>query len=659
MRSLPEQEAIRANCFHPSGTFVESSKADVETSIPEQFEKIVCQYPENLALKKGTRSLTYSQLNEAANQIAREILNRHGLKSEPIALLFDHGINVIVAILAVLKAGKFYVAMDFSLSKATIQYILQSSTAALVITDSCEAGRARETIGPERDLLSLDDVDISLPANNLGLPLTADDLAALIYTSGSTGNPKGVLHTHRSYVLGVLESPAHQGISSDDRLSLLHSVSFKSATSHLVFSLMGGACLLPYDIKTQGLHGFADWLRDERITRCHLPPAVFQAFADDLNNINQFPDLKRICLSGSVVTSAAFERFRRKIGGTTQLEVAMGCTEVGWATSGIAEVGYVFPKEGNPIGYPVGGKKILILDDEGGEVPQGKLGEIAVKSRYLSPGYWQDPKLTQAKFLPDPDGGPERTYLTGDLGRMLADGSLVHIGRKDLMVKIRGHGVEVEGVERKLNEHPQVKDAAVSAWDYGDGDKYLAAYIVAEGKSLPTADQLKTFLRETLPDYMIPSTIMFLDSLPLTNGKLDRKALPQPGNTRPELRTKYYIPRNEIEKCLVRIWEDLLDVHPIGIHDNFFDLGGHSLSSARVVSRVFEQYQLEIPLQSLFQAPTIAEMAAVIAEHQAKKLDESQFAAILDELASMSDLEAEQRVSENNYTTTKKADGPS
>ena len=404
--------------------------------------------------------------------------------------------------------------------------------------------------------------------------------------------------------------------------------------------------MLTYDIKTQGLHGFGDWLRDERISRCHLPPALFQAFADDLKDSNQFPDLRRICLSGSVVTSAASESFRQKIGRTTQLEVAMGCTEVGWATSAIVGNEFVFPDEGNPIGYPFGGKKILILDDEGFEVPQGGIGQIAVRSRYLSPGYWRNPELTRAKFLPDPDGSPERIYLTGDLGLMLPDGSLLHLGRKDFMVKIRGNRVELEGVERKLNEHPLVTDAGVAAWEHGDGEKYLAAYIVAGGKSQPTADQLKSFLSEKLPDYMIPSAIMFLDSLPLTNGKLDRKALPRPDDKRPTLSTPFVLPQNEVEKSLVEIWEEVLDVRPIGIHDNFFDLGGHSLTATRVVSRVVNQFQLEIPLQSLFESPTVADMAAVITAHQGKALDPQGLITLLNELESLSDEEAQRFVRE-------------
>jgi acyl-coenzyme A synthetase/AMP-(fatty) acid ligase/acyl carrier protein len=449
----------------------------------------------------------------------------------------------------------------------------------------------------------------------------------------------------------VVENVDQQGITANDRLSLLHSVSFKSATSHLVYSLMSGACLLPYDVKSQGLHGFADWLRDERITLCHLPPAVFRTFADALKDRNHFPDLRLICLSGSVVTSTEFESFRDKIGRATQLEISMGCTEVGWATSAIIPDGFVFPVEGDPIGYPYRGKKILVLDDEGHEVAHGEIGEIAVKSPYLSPGYWQNPELTRAKFLPDPEGGAERIYLTGDLGRMMPDGFLIHLGRKDLMVKIRGYRVELEEVERELLKHPGVEDTALAVRDRKNGEKCLVAYVVSRSQPGPTVDELRGFLRHKLTDYMIPSAFVMLDALPMTpNWKVDRRALPDPDKSRPELDTPFVAPRTPIEEELARLWCQVLSVDQVGIHDNFFDLGGHSLAATRIVSEVIRGFQLEIPLQSLFRSPTVAEMAAVITANQRKKLGQTEMESILTELESLTEEEAERLLGNQNDT---------
>jgi acyl-coenzyme A synthetase/AMP-(fatty) acid ligase/acyl carrier protein len=340
---------------------------------------------------------------------------------------------------------------------------------------------------------------------------------------------------------------------------------------------------------------------------------VFQVFVDALKDRTHFPDLRRICLSGSAVTSKEFHSFRDKMGRGTQLEIAMGCTEVGWATSAILTDSFVFPVEGNPIGYPHGGKKILVLDDEGHEVAQGEIGEIAVKSLYLSPGYWRNPELTQARFLPDPEGGAERTYLTGDLGRMMPDGFLVHLGRKDSTVKIRGYRVELEEVERRLLEHRGVKDAALAVRDRKSGEECLVAYLVSCSQPGPMVDELRGFLRHKLPDYMIPSAFVFLDSLPLTaNGKVDRRALPAPDWARPELDETYVAPRTPMEEVLARIWADVLGVGRVGVNDNFFELGGHSLLAAQVISRVLTTLQVELPMRSFFEEPTVAGAAKII-----------------------------------------------
>ena len=209
--------------------------------------------------------------------------------------------------------------------------------------------------------------------------------------------------------------------------------------------------------------------------------------------------------------------------------------------------------------------------------------------------------------------------MTVELGRRRPDGLLIYLGRKDLMVKIRGFRVELGEIESTLLKHPEVRAAGVRAWDQESGEKYLAAYVVPRTHTSPTVDELREFLKQTLPDYMIPSAFVFMDDLPLTNGKLDRTALPKPGNERPEMKTQYAIARGEVEQTLVGIWEQVLDVRPIGIHDNFFDLGGHSLAATRVVSSVISRFQLEIPLQSLFQSPTVAEMAVIITQNQTRR----------------------------------------
>jgi surfactin family lipopeptide synthetase C len=323
----------------------------------------------------------------------------------------------------------------------------------------------------------------------------------------------------------------------------------------------------------------------------------------------------------------------------------MGSTEVGMICCAILGHDFIFPKEGTPIGYASRGKKILILDEAHREVSLGELGEIAVKGANLNPGYWQRPELTGEKYLTDSNGGDERIYLTGDLGRVLPDGFVIHYGRKDLMIKIRGYRVDIGDVERALSDHPMIKDAGVAAWDGDPGEKYLVGYVVPRQESALNVSELNKFLRKKLPDYMVPANFMFLESLPLTNGKLNRSALPKPGRNRPNLSVAYRAPRNDIERKLAKFWREVLAIDEIGVEDNFFDLGGHSLAASRVISRLIKTFQLELPIKALFESPTVAEMAAIIMENLAKLASEETLNRMLNEVEAMTEEEAEKQLS--------------
>jgi acyl carrier protein len=251
--------------------------------------------------------------------------------------------------------------------------------------------------------------------------------------------------------------------------------------------------------------------------------------------------------------------------------------------------------------------------------------------------------------LPDPNGGEEHTYLTGDLGRMAADGCLFHAGRKDFQVKVRGYSVEVSEIEMALLEHAAIKEAAVVGRETQSGDRQLVAYFVPAEKPTATVTELRNFLEERLPDYMIPSAFVLLRGLPLTpNGKIDRLALPAPEGKRPELDTPFSSPRSPIEEELAEIWAEVLSLDRVGIHDDFFDLGGHSLAATRVISQVIRKFQLELPLQSVFQSPTIAAMAALITEHQGEQLGEEELDCVLTELESISNEEAKRLLADRS-----------
>ena len=609
-----EQQAIRDKCFHPSGTFVEFPIEDVETSIPARFEKIVRRYPDRLAVKMGDRSLTYAELDCAANRIARAILAIRGPGSEPIALLFEHGIDVVAVILGVLKAGKFYVVFDLSFPLARISNMLDDSQAGLLVANKRSVELAHRLTTGARTLLNVDEIDELLGYDNLNLPISADNLGSILYTSGSTGKPKGVVHSHRSQLHTVMVNTNENCICCHDRLTLLHSVGFGSAQAHLFQSLLNGAALCCFNLKSEGIHRLAKWLKEESITVYHSSPAVFRQLAEGIPDEEKLASLRLIRLSGAPVNRLDFDVYAKKFTPGALLQTVMNSTEANVICSLVTDGSFCFPEFGSPAGFSVPGKQILLLDDDGAEVGLGELGEIAVKSRFLPPGYWDNLEINGIKFGSGPSGADERLCLTGDLGRMLPDGFLIHLGRKDFMVKIRGYRVEIGEIERALLAHPLIKDAGVVAWEREVEEKYLAAYVVPRTNPVPRIDELRAFLSDKLPDYMIPLVFVFLESLPLTNGKLDRTVLPKPEGKRPELSQSYVTPRSEVERDLVRIWEEVLDVRPIGIHDNFLDLGGHSLAATRILSRVVRTFKVSLSLTQLFQTSTVVGMAGHIAE---------------------------------------------
>jgi len=644
----PEQQAIRDKCFHPSGTFVEFPIEDIEQSIPARFEKIVRMYPDRVAVKMGSRALTYYELNQAANRIACAIVAKCGQRSEPVGILFANAIDVIAATLGALKSGKSYVAIDPSFTNERIGYMLDDSQAGLLVTNERNKELSQRLINHARALLDVDEIDDSRACDDLNLPISPDALASIVYTSGSTDSPKGVAHSHRSQLHTVMVNTNATRISFQDKLTLLHSIGFGSARANLFQSLLNGASLCLFDLKSESIHRLSKWLNEEHITIYHSTVGVFRQLAETMQEEEKYPYLRLIRLTGAPVNRLEFDLYKKKFAPGTLLQTVMNSTETNVICSFVTDGSFSFPNIGSPVGYPVAGKNVRLLDENGREVGLGQVGEIAIKSRYLASGYWRMPELTKATFLPDPNGSDERICLTGDLGTQLADGFLIHLGRKDFMVKVRGYRVELGEIERALVTHPQVKEAGVTSWESEVGERYLAGYVVRCEESALNASDLNKFLRKKLPEYVIPSTFMFLESLPLTNGKLNRIALPKPDRKRPDIEAPYVSPNSEVEQKLCLIWSDILAIDRVGIHDNFFDLGGHSLAATRVVSQVIKTFQLELPLQSLFQSPTVAEMAAVITEHQGKRLGNEELERMLAELEAMSENEAEQRLEETD-----------
>ena len=614
----PEQQAIRDSCFHPSGTFIQFPIQDVETSIPKRFEKIVRMYPNRLAVKAGDQALTYAELNQQVNRVANAILEQVGDKIGPVIVLTDHRPEAIISYLGALKAGKIVVPADPSFPLDRLTFMTDDSKAEAILAYGDNFGVGEQLSSHNRKIINASTIRSDISTEDIGLTRPPLGPSEIRYTSGSTGRPKGVVISDRWRIFQCMDRINTGHICPEDRLIILRRLTFSLTDTLSV--LLAGAVLFPFDIKERTLHDLVSFLRNEAITCFASTPSVFRCIAQELTTPDDRMHLRLIILSGEPLFRSDVELYKKHFPASCILLNQLSGNEMGTTCQ------YWITKETRietalvPVGYPVEGKQVLLRDDEQKQVGVNETGEIAVASRYLSTGYWNNSELTNDQFLASQRDIDGRMYLSGDIGRMLPDGCLLYVGRKDGQVKINGAKVEMGEVEAVLSEYPQIKQSAVTSFDRNGGVKYLAAYVVSRFKPAPTVTEINDYLRKKLPDYMIPSAYVFLDMLPLINGKLDRKALPKPDFKRPELSTPYVLPRNEIEEKFAMIWEETLDIHPVGIHDNFFDLGGYSLAVTRLISRVMQTFQLELPVKALFNAPTIAQMTAIVTEQWGKQL---------------------------------------
>lgn len=586
-----------------------------DKSIHELFEAQASRVPEAIAAVYGEQTTSYGELNARANQLARYLRQFNVNQQQPVAICLHRSSAMLVGLLGILKAGAAYVPLDPRYPKERLAFILQDTGAPVLLT---EQGLLSSVPRDGAKLVCLD-ADWELIARqdrqNLGLPSSPDDLAYIMYTSGSTGEPKGVAVPHRGVNRLVLNSDFVQ-LGSADRLAQVSNFSFDAATFEIWGALLNGG-------RVVGISGdvalspkeFAAELRERGVTAMFLTSALFNQLAAEVPGA--FESVRTVIAGGealdpkwvrSVLENRPPKRLLNGYGPTENTtftcwhqirELSPTCTNV-------------------PIGRPIANTWVYILDPDLNPVPIGVPGELYAAGDGLAKGYWRRPEFTAEKFIVNPFGpeAPGQTlYKTGDLARYLVDGRIEYLGRIDDQVKIRGFRVELGEIETVLAQHSDLRQCVVSA-SGRNATKRLVAYVVpAPGRSVPNASELRSFLSRKLPTYMLPAAFVTLQSIPVTpNGKVDRKALPAPDQERPDLERKYVPPTDEAELQLTRIWESALGVRPIGIQDKFFDLGGHSLLAVRVISQIEKAFGRKLRLATIFQAPTIAQLAAILRE---------------------------------------------
>ncbi len=587
-------------------------KEDVGRSILERFGRVVEHASQRIAIKSERGSLTYAELDSASDRLSFRIRARTRGEAQPIALLQHDGCQTLTAMLAVLKAGHICVPLDPAYPLDRLDFLLHDSGASLVVTDADSRALAVRLARGQADVIVLEE-ETAEPFD--GCPIVEAPLdrpAVVVYTSGSSGRPKGVILTHRNIVHNAWIYTEFCGLTMNDRVSQLHSYSFSTAITETFFSLFNGALLVSLRVREDGFDRLTKCLLDGAITVFNWIPTPFRYCLESLAGHERFPEVRLVALGAEAVTRRDVDLFRAHFANDCLLLNRLGATEVG--NYRFYFIDQTTPIEDRvPAGYAVDDKVALILGDSGEELESGQVGEIAVRSRYLSPGYWRQPELTCAVFSDDPGGEGVRTYHTGDLGLMRADGCLEFHGRKDFQVKIRGVRIEVEEIESRLLECENVRQAAVVLVRTADDHDILAAYIAPVRRPGPMAAELRAQLRLTLPDPMVPSRFITLDALPTTvSGKIDRRALAAPLPLDPQSPGPRDPGGTPTEEAISRIWTEVLKTRAFGPSDDFFELGGHSLTAAQVVARLRTEFGVSVPLESFFAIPTVTRLAALV-----------------------------------------------
>jgi len=583
----------------PCNAFRQFERGEIEQSISARFEAQAARRSSAPAIADGALRLSYGELNGLANRIARAILEAASADGGPIALLFEHGAMAVAAMLGVLKSGHFYVPLSPRLPAARLRTILEDSQATLILTNRLNAPLARAAASAAAAPLLVDSLGEHLPEHGLELAIAPDALAYILYTSGSTGVPKGVVQNHRCVLHNVMRYTNCAHIAEDDRFSLLGSYDVGASASNIFGALLNGASLHSYDLSLHGFTNLPAWMADERITVCHATPQVFRRFAESLPASRGADSLRLLRLAGETLAQSDLELYRRCCPEQTLL-LSLGTTEMNVVRMFFADHRTSCDGPVVPVGYGLPDTEIVLLDDKGRE---SDAGEIAIRSAYLFRGYWRKPELAAAVLSRCADG--RHQFRTGDYGVMLPDGCLVHLGRCESRLKIRGFTVETAEVEAELMADPSVRQAVVVGRDDRSGETRLVAYIV--GDAAPA--ELRRRLAQRLPGEMVPAAFVRLDALPtMDNGKLDRRALPEPRL----IGDDFVLPRNPDELLIARIWSEVLGVWPMGVCNEFFELGGDSLLALELITRLEGLSRKSLPLPLLLGAATVERQAAIL-----------------------------------------------
>lgn len=618
--------------------------ATANQCIHQLFEAKVELYPGHLAVRSTSQQITYRELNDRANRLAAHLC-RLGVKPDMlVGISVERSIEMVVGILGILKAGGAYVPLDPDYPHERLAFIMNDTAMTILVTQSklvtklpehqakivcidrlgdalrCETLLQKQTLrerDQDRDLSSEDELPI---VQNGIAAVQPHNLAYVMYTSGSTGAPKGVQIEHRALVNYAITANAEYGVTSADRILQFASLNFDISAEEIYTCLTTGATLVLRTAETIEIGTFLRHCREWQITIVSLPTAYWHELTIRLETDHHElpPSLRLVIIGGEKAAISRFRAWQQVVGQQIRLINTYGPTEATIITlcTDLSELDTDLDRLEVPIGRPLANVQVHILDLNLQPVPIGAPGELHIGGAALARGYHNRPERTATRFIPNPfsQAFSGRLYKTGDLVRARVDGNIEFISRLDRQVKIRGFRIELTEVETVVDRHPSIAQTVVIVRQDSSDDKKLIAYCVPDTRHpLPSISELRNFVAQTVPDYLVPAMFVLLESLPMNaNGKIDLPALPTPLDTRQGANTTFVAAADEIEIELTKIWQQLLGQQSIGIKDNFFELGGHSLLAVRLFSQIEQLWGKSLPLATLLQAPTIETLAQLI-----------------------------------------------
>jgi len=572
----------------------------VSSSVQERFALQVTRTPDAVAVSSGDVTVTYRQLDERANRLAHRLLGLGVGPEDPVVVLLERSVHLVVAILAIVKAGALYLPLHSAYPPQRMQWITDNAGQPVLLADEIMRKRglpqARHVV-----FVDSDSEQLALPATDPQVATGLDHLVHVLYTSGSQGHPMGVAVTHRG-VLGLALDSCWEG-GRHERVLMLAPYAFGVSTYELWVPLLRGGRLVLAPPGGLDVGTLRRLISEEEITALHLTAGLFRVVADEAPEC--LAGVREVLTGGDVISAAAVQRVLAACPDTV-VRATYGATEV---SSFITNSPMTAPYEAGlsvPVGRAMDNVRLHVLDEHLRPVAAGAVGEMYVAGQRLARGYFRRADATAERFVADPFGGAgQRMYRTGDLGRRRPDGMIDFVGRANDQVKIRGFRVEVAEVESVVARYPGLAHAVVVAREVEPGDKRLTAYVVAESGEVDVAS-LRAHAKELLPEYMVPTAFVTLDSLPLTpNGKLDRRALPAPVL---EGMPAYRTPGTTRQEILCSLFADVLGVPRVGVNDSFFDLDGESLKAMRLINSINSALGVELSISDIFDAPTVAEL---------------------------------------------------